>query len=99
MNAERFTETALQALASAQQIAQTRNHQEIQVFHAVTALLADSNSPAARVVVHSGARLEHHSHKLPYCPTTNQVLSQASVVAHYLLSMAAKVSHTFIGLL
>ncbi|MGL4608739.1 MAG: Clp protease N-terminal domain-containing protein, partial [Trueperaceae bacterium] len=57
MNAERLTESALQMVASAQQIAQTRQHQTITPVHLVTALLSDGASPAARVVERAGGNL------------------------------------------
>lgn len=57
MNAERFTETALQTIASAQQIARARQHQTIAPIHLATALLADANSPAARIVERANGNL------------------------------------------
>ena len=54
MNAERFTESALQMVASAQQIARTRNHQQVMPLHVAAALLADPASPSARVVARAG---------------------------------------------
>ena len=54
MDAERFTESALQMLASAQQIAQTRGNQSVTPLHAAAALLADPSGPAARVVERAG---------------------------------------------
>jgi ATP-dependent Clp protease ATP-binding subunit ClpB len=58
MNAERLTETALQLVASAQQIARTRQHQTITPLHLAAALLADSEGPAARVVARAGGNLK-----------------------------------------
>ena len=57
MNAERFTESALQTVASAQEIARTRNHQNIVPAHLGAALLADPTSPASRVVERAGGDL------------------------------------------
>jgi ATP-dependent Clp protease ATP-binding subunit ClpB len=57
MNAERLTESALQMVASAQQIAKTRNHQTITPVHLVTALLSDPQSPASRVVERAGGNV------------------------------------------
>ena len=58
MNAERLTETALQLVASAQQIARTRQNQTITPLHLVAALVADPNGPAARVVERAGGDLK-----------------------------------------
>ena len=58
MNAERLTETAMQMVGSAQQIAQTRQHQTITPLHLVTALLSDPSGPAARVVERAGGDLK-----------------------------------------
>ena len=58
MDAERFTESTLSAIQSAQQIARTRGHQTVTPAHLATALLADSNSPAARVLVRAGGDLQ-----------------------------------------
>ncbi len=58
MNAERLTESALQLVASAQQIARTRQHQTITPVHLAAALLADSQGPAARVVERAGGNLK-----------------------------------------
>ncbi len=54
MNAERFTEAALTLVASAQQVAQTRNHQQVGPLHLAAALLADPEGHAARVVERAG---------------------------------------------
>lgn len=58
MNADRLTESALQMVASAQQIAKTRNHQTITPLHLVTALVADTDSPASRVTSRAGGDLK-----------------------------------------
>ena len=58
MDAERFTESTLQAVQSAQQIARTRGHQTVTSAHLTTALLADPNSPSARVVERAGGTLQ-----------------------------------------
>ena len=58
MDAERFTESTLQAVQSAQQIARTRGHQTVTPAHLATALLADPNSPSARVLERSGGNLQ-----------------------------------------
>jgi len=57
MDVERFTESTLQAVANAQGIARTRGHQNITPAHLAVALLADANSPAARVVERAGGDL------------------------------------------
>jgi ATP-dependent Clp protease ATP-binding subunit ClpB len=57
MNAERLTESALQMVGSAQQIAKTRNHQTITPLHLVAALIADPESPASRVIARAGGDL------------------------------------------
>ncbi len=57
MDAERFTETALQLVASAQQIARTRHHQQVGPAHLAAALLADRQGPPARVVERAGGDL------------------------------------------
>ncbi|HKI59199.1 MAG TPA: Clp protease N-terminal domain-containing protein, partial [Trueperaceae bacterium] len=54
MDAERFTETALQSVASAQQIARTRQHQQVTATHLAVALLADADGPPARLVQRAG---------------------------------------------
>ncbi len=64
MDAERLTESTLQAVASAQQIARTRGHQNIVPAHVATSLLADPNSPAARVVERAGANLDQAQKEL-----------------------------------
>ena len=58
MNPERLTESALQMLASAQNIGKTRHHQTITPVHLVSALIADPNSPATRVLERAGANLQ-----------------------------------------
>ena len=58
MDAERFTESTLSAIQSAQQIARTRGHQTVTPAHLATALLADPNSPAARVLDRAGGDLQ-----------------------------------------
>ena len=58
MNAERLTETAMQMVGSAQQVAQTRQHQTITPLHLVTALLSDPSGPAARVLERAGGDLK-----------------------------------------
>ncbi len=57
MDAKRFTESALSAIQSAQQIARTRGHQTVTPAHLATALLADPNSPSARVLDRAGGDL------------------------------------------
>ena len=54
MDAERFTETTLQLVASAQQIAKTRRHQAVTPLHLAATLLADPDGPSARVVARAG---------------------------------------------
>ena len=54
MDAERFTETALQGIANAQQIARTRQHQQVAPVHLAAALLADPGAPSARLVERAG---------------------------------------------
>ncbi len=58
MNAERLTETALQLVGSAQQIARTRNHQALTPAHLAAAFLADPESPASRVLERAGGDLK-----------------------------------------
>jgi ATP-dependent Clp protease ATP-binding subunit ClpB len=55
MDAERFTEAALALVASSQQVARTRQHQQVTVLHLVAALLADDAGVPARVVARAGA--------------------------------------------
>jgi ATP-dependent Clp protease ATP-binding subunit ClpB len=57
MDAERFTETTLQLVAGAQQIARTRGHQTVTPLHLARSLLADATGPAARVAERAGADL------------------------------------------
>ena len=54
MDAERFTETTTQLVASAQQIARTRGHQAVGPLHLTRSLVADASGPAARVVERAG---------------------------------------------
>lgn len=58
MNAERLTESALQMVASAQEIARTRQHQTITPTHLTTSLLSDPQGPAARVLERAGGNLK-----------------------------------------
>jgi len=58
MDAERLTEAALALVASSQQIARTRQHQQVTVSHLATALLADDDGVPARVAAKAGADLE-----------------------------------------
>ena len=57
MDTNRFTETALQLLASAQQIAQTRRHASVTPLHLARSLLADADQPPARVLARAGGDL------------------------------------------
>jgi ATP-dependent Clp protease ATP-binding subunit ClpB len=57
MDANRLTETALQLVASAQQIAQTRRHASVTPLHLARALLADAEQPPARVLQRAGGDL------------------------------------------
>jgi ATP-dependent Clp protease ATP-binding subunit ClpB len=57
MDANRLTETALQLVASAQQIAQTRRHASVTPLHLARALLADGDQPPARVLQRAGGDL------------------------------------------
>jgi ATP-dependent Clp protease ATP-binding subunit ClpB len=57
MDANRLTETTLQLVASAQQIAQTRHHGQVGALHLARALLADAQQPPARVLVRAGGDL------------------------------------------
>ena len=54
MDAERFTEAALQMVASAQQVARARQHQQITPLHLTAALLADPQGLPSRVVEKAG---------------------------------------------
>ncbi len=54
---DKLTENALQMVASAQQIAKTRNNQTVTPYHVAAALIADPNGPAARVVERAGGDL------------------------------------------
>ena len=56
MNQERFTETALAALAAAQQLAQTNQNQQLDSAHVLAGLLADPTGPAARLVERAGGQ-------------------------------------------
>ena len=58
MDAERFTESTLQAVGSAQQIARTRGNQTVTPAHLATALLADPSSPSARDLERAGGNLQ-----------------------------------------
>jgi ATP-dependent Clp protease ATP-binding subunit ClpB len=58
MDAERLTESALQAVANAQAVARGRGHQTIAPAHLLTALLADGVGPAARVLERAGGNLK-----------------------------------------
>lgn len=64
MNAEKLTESALQMVASAQQIGKTRNHQTITPAHLVSALIADPKSPATRVLERAGENPQQIQAKL-----------------------------------
>jgi len=55
MDAERFTEAALQLVASAQQVARTRQHQQVGPLHLAASLLADPAGLPSRVVERAGA--------------------------------------------
>jgi ATP-dependent Clp protease ATP-binding subunit ClpB len=57
MDANRLTETTLQLVASAQQIAQTRHHGQVGALHLARALLADAQQPPARVLQRAGGVL------------------------------------------
>ena len=57
MDAEKFTESTLQAVQGAQGVARTRGNQTVTPAHLATALLADSNSPSARVLTRAGGDL------------------------------------------
>ena len=57
MEANRLTETTLQLVASAQQIAQTRHHGQVGALHLARALLADAQQPPARVLARAGGDL------------------------------------------
>ena len=54
MDANRFTETALQLVASAQSIARTRRHGSVTALHLARSLISDATGPAARVVARAG---------------------------------------------
>src|SRR5690625_531091 len=58
MDAERFTESALQAVGLAQQVAQTRGHQTFGPLHLTAALLTDDDSASSRILVRAGGDLE-----------------------------------------
>ncbi|MBS3934201.1 MAG: ATP-dependent chaperone ClpB [Truepera sp.] len=58
MNTERLTETALQAVATAQQIARTRHQQTLVPAHLAAALLADDSGPAATLLTRAGGSLK-----------------------------------------
>ena len=57
MDAERLTEAALELVASSQQVAKTRQHQQVTVLHLAAALLADDSGAPARLAVKAGADL------------------------------------------
>jgi ATP-dependent Clp protease ATP-binding subunit ClpB len=57
MDAERFTETALEALGTAQQLAQAGQNQALTPQHLLAALLSDPTGPAARVVERAGGNV------------------------------------------
>ena len=56
MNQERFTETALAALAAAQQLAQANQNQQLEPAHVLAGLLAEPAGPAARVIERAGGQ-------------------------------------------
>src|SRR5690606_20070996 len=58
MGAERLTEAALELVASSQQVATTRQHQQVTVLHLVAALVADGSGAPGRLAVKAGADLE-----------------------------------------
>ncbi len=57
MNMDKLTDNALQMVASAQQIAKTRNNQTVTPYHMAASLIADPDGPAARVVARAGGNL------------------------------------------
>ncbi len=58
MDPERFTEVALQLIASAQQIARTRQQQQVTTTHLAASLLADPSGLPSRVVEKAGGNAE-----------------------------------------
>ena len=54
---DKLTDNALQMVASAQQIAKTRNNQTVTPYHLAASLIADPDGPAARVVARAGGNL------------------------------------------
>ena len=56
MNQERFTETALAALAAAQQLAQANQNQQLEPAHVLAGLLTEPTGPAARLVERAGGQ-------------------------------------------
>src|SRR5690606_18787913 len=54
MDAERFTEAAVQLVASAQAIARTRQNQQVTPLHLAASLLADPAGLPSRVVERAG---------------------------------------------
>ncbi|HZW99535.1 MAG TPA: Clp protease N-terminal domain-containing protein, partial [Trueperaceae bacterium] len=54
MDQGRFTEAALEMVASAQQVARAREHQQVTPVHLLTALLADASGVPSRVVDAAG---------------------------------------------
>lgn len=86
MNSDRFTNIALQLIASAQQVAQTRQHQQVEPAHLAVSLLTDQTGVPARVVAAAGgdpaaivAGLTSHLATLPKVAGngTNQYFSPA----------------------
>lgn len=86
MNSDRFTDIALQLIASAQQVAQTRQHQQVEPAHLAVSLLTDPAGVPARVVTAAGGdpaaivqQLTQHLDTLPKVAGqgTNQYLSNA----------------------
>ena len=57
MDAERFTEAALQLVASAQAVARTRGNQQVTPLHLAASLLADPAGLPARVVERAGGNV------------------------------------------
>ena len=58
MNADRLTETTVQLVAAAQQVARARGHQQVTALHLASALLADPEGPCARVLERAGGDLK-----------------------------------------
>ena len=57
MDANRFTETALQLLGSAREIARTRRNPAVTPLHLARALVSDAQQPPARVLERAGGSL------------------------------------------